>query len=143
MRRYCFSFLKCLDDLKAHAVAREVDRNLWITIDQQKTKDALHIPLLKPAEHIYDKYKETRIKTGYILPRISNQKLNLYLKEIGKLTEIQKTLTSHVARHTFATTVTMEKNVDIKTVSKWFGHSSIKSTEVYALLKHILKLLNG
>jgi len=118
--------------LKANAVVRGGDGNLWITIDQLKTKEALHIPLLKPAEYIYNKYEENRIKTGHILPRISNQKLNLYLKEIGKLAGIQKTLTYHVARHTFATTITMEKNVDIKTVSKWLGHSSIKTTEVYA-----------
>lgn len=118
--------------LRDNAISRGQDGNLWITIDQIKTKDPLHIPLLKPAEEVYTKYEESRKRTGYVLPRLTNQKLNMNLKEICKLVGINKKITYHVGRHTFATTITMEKNVDIKTVSKWLGHSSIKSTEVYA-----------
>ena len=66
-----------------------------------------------------------------MIPKISNVKLNLYLKVIGDLAEISLKLTHHVARHTCATTVLLENNVPIEQVSKWLGHSDISSTQVY------------
>jgi site-specific recombinase XerD len=88
--------------------------------------------MLKQAETIYEKYEAQRKRTGYVLPRYSNPKLNKILKEIAKAAGIKKVLTHHVARHTFATTITLGQGLEIKTVSKMLGHSSIKSTEVYA-----------
>lgn len=118
--------------LREENISKGNDGSLWITIEQIKTKEPLHIPMLKPAENIFNKYEEQRKYTGFALPRLSNQKLNLNLQQIANLVGINKKITHHVARHTFATTVTLEKNVDIKTVSKWLGHSTIKATEVYA-----------
>jgi len=70
--------------------------------------------------------------SGKLLPVLSNQKMNAYLKEIADLCEISKELTFHIARHTFATTVTLSNGVPIESVSKMLGHKSIKTTQHYA-----------
>lgn len=80
---------------------------------------------------ILNKYKG-KLPNGKILPVLSNQKVNSYLREIGDLCGIQKNLTFHLARHTFATTITLSKGVPIETISKMLGHSSIKTTQIYA-----------
>jgi integrase len=105
----------------------------FIHINQQKTGDLVVIPILKPTQNILEKYKfsDDRVKLGKLIPKISNVKLNLYLKVIGDLAEISLKLTHHVARHTCATTVLLENNVPIEQVSKWLGHSDISSTQVY------------
>ena len=77
------------------------------------------------------KYEIERKITGNILPRISNQKVNAYLKTIGEITGIKKKLTHHVARHTCATTVLLDNNVPMEVVSKWLGHNSMKTTQIY------------
>lgn len=125
--------------LKVQDVFPGEGSQFWIQIDQVKTDEPLLIPLLKPAEMIFLKYKKLQEKTGMVLPRLSNQKMNNHLKEIAALVGIRKNITSHVGRHTFATTIAMENGLDIKTVSKWLGHASIKTTEVYAQVtkKHL------
>ncbi|WP_337992849.1 site-specific integrase [Flavivirga sp. 57AJ16] len=83
-------------------------------------------------EELIQKYKG-HIKTKKTLfPNISNQKLNSYLKEIADLCRIKKNLTFHIARHTFATTITLSNGVPIETVSKLLGHSKIATTQIYA-----------
>jgi site-specific recombinase XerD len=62
----------------------------------------------------------------------SNQKYNAYLKEIAEICGIKKTLTSHMARHTFATTVTLSNGVPLETVSKMLGHTKLSTTQIYA-----------
>ncbi|MBL7889710.1 MAG: site-specific integrase [Bacteroidia bacterium] len=118
--------------LKSKAVALHDDGNYWITIDMDKTDDPLHIPLLVEAEKIYLKYLNKYEVKGYVLPRISNQKVNLNLKLIGEIVGLQKKLTHHVARHTFATTIMLEQGIDIKAVSTLLGHTNMKTTEIYA-----------
>jgi site-specific recombinase XerD len=83
---------------------------------------------------IMDRYKNHPRSeyNGTIFPVISNQKLNSYLKEVADLCNITKNLTFHLARHTFATTVTLSNGVPIETVSKMLGHTSIKTTQIYA-----------
>jgi len=95
---------------------------------------ACHVPLLPQAIQILQKYEnhEYCLKTQALLPNLSNQKLNAYLKEVADLCGITKTLTSHIARHTFATTITLNNGIPIESVSKMLGHSSIKMTEIYA-----------
>lgn len=78
-----------------------------------------------------EKYKG-KLPDGKILPIISNQKLNAYLKEIADVCGIKKNLTFHLARHTFATTTTLAKGVPIETVSKMLGHTNIETTQIYA-----------
>ena len=80
---------------------------------------------------ILEKYKG-KLPDGKILPIISNQKLNAYLKEIADVCGVKKNLTFHLARHTFATTTTLAKGVPIGTVSKMLGHTNIETTQIYA-----------
>jgi site-specific recombinase XerD len=83
---------------------------------------------------IFDKYKNHPKchESDKALPIFSNQKMNAYLKEIADVCGIQKELTYHTARHTFATTVTLNNNVPIESVSKMMGHKSLKQTQHYA-----------
>lgn len=104
----------------------------WIVFQQKKTKEFTRIPMLEKAKEIYGKYREEQAVTGYILPRISNQKVNVYLKVIAEITGIKKPITHHVARHTNATTIFLANGAPLEVVSKQLGHSSIKSTQVYA-----------
>ena len=92
------------------------------------------IPILTPALKIIDKYAyhPDCIAKNILLPVLSNQKMNAYLKEIADLCEIRKELTFHIARHTFATTVTLSNGVPIETVSKMLGHRSLRTTQLYA-----------
>lgn len=89
------------------------------------------MPLLPPALKILNKY-EGQFLDGQLLPIITNQKLNCYLKEIAEICEINKNLTFHLARHTFATTMTLGKGVPIESVSKMLGHTNIQTTQIYA-----------
>ncbi|OFX57619.1 MAG: hypothetical protein A2046_07505 [Bacteroidetes bacterium GWA2_30_7] len=107
-----------------------IDGEKWIKIKRQKTGTPSSVPLLPKALEILEKYKEN--KTGKLLPILSNQKMNSYLKEIADLCGIKKNLTFHIARHTFATTVTLTNGVPIETVSKMLGHKSIKTTQIYS-----------
>ncbi|MGB3948570.1 MAG: site-specific integrase [Bacteroidia bacterium] len=119
-------------NLKSQSITLHEDGNYWITLDQSKTDNPLHIPLLVDAEKIYLKYLNRPELKGYVLPRLSNQKVNLNLKLISELVGIQKKLTHHVARHTFATTIMLEQGIDIKAVSTLLGHTNMKTTEIYA-----------
>lgn len=106
----------------------------WIIEERAKTDVVARVPLLKPALEIIDKYQEDRdiVGDGRIFPVPSNQKVNEYLKLVAAIAGINKKLTFHVARHTFATTITLANGVDLKSVSAMLGHSSIKMTEHYA-----------
>ena len=96
-----------------------------------KTKIKARIILSAIPYLIIEKYKDQRVG-GRLLPVISNQKMNEYLKEIAVLCNINKNLTTHTARHTFATTVTLTEDVPIETVSKMLGHTNITTTQIYA-----------
>lgn len=111
-----------------------IDGNRWIFTERKKTGEKVRIPLLPQAMEIIEKYKDhpSVINRGGLLTHMSNQKLNSYLKEIADLCGLEKNLTFHLARHTFATTVTLANGVPIETVSKLLGHSSIKTTQIYA-----------
>lgn len=63
---------------------------------------------------------------------MTNQKMNAYLKEIADLAKVKKLLTFHIARHTFATTITLNNGVPIESVAKMMGHTNIKTTQIYA-----------
>lgn len=115
---------------------------------QQKTDGTLWVPLLDKAVSIYKIFEEKFPDSEYVLPRISNQKLNAQLKVISSIVGLRINLTHHVARHTFATTVMFEAGVDLKTTSIFMGHTSTKSTEVYAKvtpvrMNDVIKQVNG
>ena len=119
-------------NLRAENIRTDNDGVKWISINQKKTREPLDVPMLDQAVRIYDKYASLRKETGFVLPRLCNQKINLYLKIIAGLAGITKKVSHHVARHTFATTITLQRGVDIKTVSKLMGQTSLASTEIYA-----------
>jgi len=106
----------------------------WIITKRQKTETPQRVPLLRPALEIIEKYKNHPkcVVTGRVLPILTNQKMNAYLKEIADTCGIDKKLTFHIARHTFATTVTLSNGVPLETVSKMLGHKNIKQTQHYA-----------
>jgi site-specific recombinase XerD len=106
----------------------------WILTKRQKTNSICNIPILPPAEYIISKYEDDPVclNTGKLLPVASNQKTNAYLKEIAAICGIEKELTFHIARHTFATTVTLTNGVSIESVSKMLGHKNLRTTQHYA-----------
>ena len=107
-----------------------LDNRPWIIINRQKTNVQSNIPLLEIPQMILDKYKG-KTKDNRLLPVLSNQKINAYLKEIADLCGIKKRLSYHLARHTFATML-LSKGVPIESVSKMLGHTNIKTTQIYA-----------
>lgn len=132
----CFTGLAYIDTKKLtpQNINLGLDGNKWIFTTRQKTKTTSNIPLLPQAEKIIEKYQTqpTCINSGNLLPILSNQKMNAYLKEIADLCGIDKELTYHIARYTLATTVTLSNGVSIESVSKMLGHKSIKTTQHYA-----------
>ena len=131
----CYSGLRFtdVDKLTPKSIITDAKGNKWIEIQEiQKTGDFHRIPLLNRAEEIINLYIDEAEITGKLLPLRSNQKVNAYLKVIADLCQIEKTLTFHMARHTFATTVTLANNVSIEVVSKMLGHKDIATTQIYA-----------
>lgn len=117
--------------LSSDMLRRWPDGNLWIDTERIKTHVDVHVRLLDVPLMLIQKY-EGQAKSGLLFPVPSNQKINEYLKEIAALCGIDKAVTSHMARHTFATTVTLANGVPIETVSKMLGHTNIRTTQIYA-----------
>lgn len=110
------------------------DGKKWIITKRQKTRTPVKVPLLEKAHELlikYDGHPMTEI-SNTLFPVITNEKLNLYLKEIASACGINKNLTFHMSRHTFATTVTLSNGVPIETVSRLLGHTKIATTQIYA-----------
>jgi site-specific recombinase XerD len=132
----CYTGLAYVDvhKLKRSELVKGVDGDLWIYTNRQKTDTLSRIPVLPVALSIIDAYKDHPqcIVKDALLPVMSNQKMNAYLKEIADISKIKKPLTFHIARHTFATTVTLNNGVPIESVAKMMGHTSIKTTQIYA-----------
>ena len=132
----CFTGLAFVDvkSLCLRDMETGFDGKLWIRKQRHKTKQTAHIMLLPPAKSILEKYKDNPecTKRGVLLPVLSNQKMNAYLKEVADICGITKNLTTHCARHTFATTVTLANNISMESVSKMLGHSSLAMTKKYA-----------
>jgi site-specific recombinase XerD len=129
----CFTGLAYVDakNLRQNNISTSFDNETWIMTKRKKTGIASNIPLLEVPKMILNKYKDV-LHSGQLLPILSNQKTNSYLKEIADLCGIEKNLTFHLARHTFATTVTLSKGVPIESVSKMLGHTNIRTTQIYA-----------
>jgi integrase len=110
------------------------DGEKWIHTERVKTETSTRVPLLPQAMKIMDAYKDHPqcVNQGKLLPVLSNAKMNEYLKEIADRCEINKKMTFHTARHTFATTVTLTNGVPIETVSKMLGHKTLRTTQQYA-----------
>lgn len=133
----CYTGLAYIDvfQLKKTDIKDGLDGRLWIISKRQKTKSKTDIPLLPKAIELLEKYKDhpVCIKRGSVLPVVSNQKMNEYLKEIAILSKVHCVLCTHKARRTFASTVTLNNGVPIHVVKELLGHYSVKQTEDYAI----------
>ena len=131
----CYTGLRFTDAsaLEMENLITDDDGVKLIKIRMQKTKDFIQIPLINEALEIIQKYNDhpDREVLGYVLPRITNQKVNTYLKEIATLAGIQKTITHHVGRHTFATWA-LNRGIPIEVVQKLLGHTDLQTTQIYA-----------
>jgi site-specific recombinase XerD len=132
----CYTGLAFADvkKLKASEIRIGIDGSKWIFTHRQKTDTLSRIPLLPSALEILDRYRDHPVcaNSDKVLPVLSNQKYNEYLKEIANVCSIDKNLTTHTARHTFATTVTLSNGVPMESVSKMLGHKNLKTTQHYA-----------
>ena len=129
----CYTGLSYIDvkNLTKENLVLGMDGKRWLSLYREKSDQPVKLPLLQKAAAILEKYADCQISER-LLPMYSNQKINQYLKEIAVLCEIHKHLSYHVARHTFATTVTLSNGVPIETVSKLLGHSKLSTTQIYA-----------
>jgi site-specific recombinase XerD len=121
-------------NLESNNIIIGIDGSKWISTQREKTSTAVRVPILDKAMEILNKYKEhpKSIYTNRLLPVYSNQKMNQYIREVCVKLELKKHLSFHIARHTFATTVTLSNGVPIETVSKLLGHTKIATTQIYA-----------
>jgi len=114
-----------MSNLSIDHLIKGFDSNIWIRMFRQKTNSTVSVPLLSKASDILDKYRAN----DRVLPIISNQKFNSYLKEIAVIVGIDKRLTHHIARKTFATTVLLYNDVSMEIVSELLGHSKMQITQ--------------
>lgn len=132
----CYTGLAYIDvmQLTPSNITVGIDGDYWLITSRQKTSNPVRVPLLPKALELIERYKghPRALASATLFPTISNQKLNSYLKEVADLCGIHKNLTFHLARHTFATTVTLTNGVPIESVSKMLGHSTITTTQIYA-----------
>ena len=108
----------------------EINGLSWIILDRTKTKNQSTIPIFPRALEIIKRYEMEKLV--HLLPIIASQNLNKYIKEVAEIAGIKKRLSFHAARHTFATTVTLNNGVDITSVSAMLGHRMLKTTQIYA-----------
>jgi integrase len=131
----CYTGLAYADveKLTSNDIRTGIDGKKWIFTYRQKTDTKSNVPLLPTALAIIDKYAthEDCIYTGKLLPVKSNQKMNAYIKEVATICKVEKDLTTHMARHTFSTTVALTNDMPIETLSKILGHKNIRTTQIY------------
>ena len=122
-----------VEGLKPEHVSVDGEGNYWIHKARQKTKNICSIPYLESARAIAEKYKEHPLceKRGVLLPVISNQRMNSYLGEIAGICGIDKPLTMHIARHSFAC-LALANGVSMEIIARMLGHSDIRTTKIYA-----------
>mgnify|MGYP003636291633 FL=1 len=132
----CFTGLAYVDiqSLRPDEIYQNEEGGFYIKSKRTKTDTGFTIPLLPTAVAIIEKYKDHPkvVNKDCVIPVLSNQKSNAYLKEIADRCNIKKNLTTHLARHTFATTVTLTNGVPIETVGKMLGHKNLRTTQHYA-----------
>jgi integrase len=132
----CYTGLCYVDVLKMSKdnICIGIDSNQWLVFSRTKTNVEVKMPLHRIPLELIEKYKNhpTVVVKNVLFPVLSNQKMNAYLKEIGDICGITKNLTMHIARHTFATTITLTNGMPIETVSKLLGHTKLSTTQHYS-----------
>jgi integrase/recombinase XerD len=121
-------------NLQSSDIIVGIDGNNWIHLNRTKTGTLTKVPLIGPTEEIIRRYKNhpRTKKKGTLLPVITNQPMNRALKEISLFVGIEKNISSHTGRHSFATSVTAGHGVPIETISKMLGHCNLKTTQIYS-----------
>ena len=139
-----------LKGLRAEHLVRDNNGDMWIRKARQKTKNMCNIPLLDPARLILEKYEDHPecVNKGVLLPMLCNQKYNAYLKELATICGINKEVSAHCGRHSFATSIALANGVSIENVAKMLGHSNTNMTRHYARvldksIKHDMALVNS
>ena len=131
----CLTGLAFMDvqQLKPEHLVADIHGKIWIRKARQKTKNMCNIPLLDEAQKIINRYRDHPYcqTHGVLLPVCSNQKMNSYLKELADICGIRKNLSTHCARHTFAT-LTLANGATIDNVAKMLGHANVNMTRRYA-----------
>ena len=132
----CYTGLSYVDveKLTPKDIQKGLDGEYWIMVDRAKTGNPSNVPVLPKANQLVLKYKNDPgvLNQGKVLPVISNQRINAYLKEVATICGIEKRLTFHAARHTFATTITLSNGIPVETVSAMLGHKNFRTTQIYA-----------
>lgn len=133
----CFTGYAYIDvyKLEPENVMHWIDNSKWLIKDRHKgDHNKSNVPLMEIPLVIIEKYKQHPYCLNYnkLLPVNSNQRYNAYLKEIAAIAGVKKELTTHTARHTFATTVLLDNDCPIESVSEMLGHNSIRTTQIYA-----------
>ncbi|MDB5226893.1 MAG: integrase [Bacteroidota bacterium] len=118
-------------DLKVKDIVSGIDNTPWIIKNRVKTNVKITIPLLPKSIYIISKYSDLSMPDKNIFPRISNQKINQNLKELGEIAGVLTRLSTHLARHSAATTIWLSNGVSIEVVSKMLGHTKISTTQIY------------
>lgn len=145
----CWTGLAFIDvsELKEEHIIADNEGNLWIRKERHKTGIMCNVPLLDVPLEIIEKYKDHPLcqKRGILLPVLSNQKCNAYLKEIADCCGIKKNLSTHTGRHTFCSVVTLANNVSLENIAKMVGHTNTRMTQRYAkvLDQSILRDMQG
>lgn len=136
----CFTGIAYADakSITPNHISLGIDGHIWLVMERAKTGIRFTVPILNPLKEIISLYiKPETPRDKPFLPVISNQKMNDYLKIISEMAKIHKPLTTHVARHTFATTVTLQMGVPLETVSKMLGHSKLSTTQIYSVVTEL------
>jgi integrase len=132
----CFTGLAFSDlqGLREEHLVRDGDGSMWIRKKRQKTKNMCNIPLLKVPLEIIERYRAHPecVRKGVLLPVMSNQKMNAYLRELADMCGITKQISTHTGRHTFASCVALANGVSMESVAKMLGHSNTNMTRHYA-----------
>jgi site-specific recombinase XerD len=118
-------------DLKTDDIVKGIDSEYWIIKNRVKTDTKITVPLLPLTLDIIFRYADLSISEKTVFPSISNQKINKNLKELGALAKIKQPLSTHLARHSAATTIWLQNGISIEVVSKMLGHTKISTTQVY------------
>lgn len=118
-------------DLRTDDIVKGIDNEYWIIKNRVKTDTKITVPLLPLTLDIIFRYTDLSILDNAVFPKISNQKINKNLKELGALAKIIKSLSTHLARHSAATTIWLQNGISIEVVSKMLGHTKISTTQVY------------
>jgi integrase/recombinase XerD len=118
-------------DLKTDDIVKGIDGEYWIIKSRVKTDTKITVPLLPVTLDILNRYSDISIPDRVVFPKISNQKINKNLKDLGALAEIKQPLSTHLARHSAATTIWLNNGISLEVVSKMLGHTKISTTQIY------------